>query len=78
MKFKLGNYMVNVDPIVPDVGATYRHKDNDPDDMINHVVPQWVEDGQVRYAKFYKDPSHKTGFDTCPVAEFNKWFRKGD
>jgi hypothetical protein len=77
MKLKIGNWLVKVEPVLPEVGVVYHHKDRDPHDMISHVVPQWVEDGHVRYAKFYKDPSIKTAMETCPVAEFNKWFRKG-
>jgi len=77
VKLRLGNWFIKVEPVLPEIGISYHHKDRDPIDVIHHVVPQWIEDGNVRYAKFYKDPSIKTQLETCSVTEFNKWFRKG-
>jgi hypothetical protein len=77
MKFRIGSWLVNVEPVLPEEGVSYYHKDQDPYDLIDHVVPQWVEDGNVRYAKFYKDPNSKVGMETTTVVAFNKYFKKG-
>lgn len=72
---KIASKLQRPDPIP---GVKYHHKDRDPDDMIAFVIPQWVEGGEVRYAKFYKDKKIRPQAETCPVAEFNQWFREGE
>jgi hypothetical protein len=78
MRLKIGNWLVKVEPILPEIGVTYHHKDRDPHDMIDHVIPQKVEQGQVEYFIFYKGGVVDASRDKCPVVEFNKWFRKGN
>lgn len=69
---------VTVEEDLPEVGVSYHHKDRDHFDMIDHVIPQWVENGEVCYAKFYKPQyAKRVENEVCAVAEFNKWFRRG-
>lgn len=77
MKFTIGGWKVVVEPNPPQVGVEYHHKDRDPNDMIEYVIPQKVEGGQVTYAKMYKDPSMRVSRETVTIQEFNKWFKKG-
>jgi hypothetical protein len=74
---KLKEHVVGQQPD-PVPGVKYHHKDRDPLDMIAFVVPQWVEEGMVQYAKFYKDPATRARVEECSVAEFNQWFREGE
>ena len=77
MKFKIGNYEVKVEPILPEIGFIYHHKDRDPEDMVDYVVPKKIEGNLVTYRKVYKDRSILSVDDISTVSEFNKWYRKG-
>ena len=67
---------IKVEMDLPVLGAKYRHRDNDPNDLIDFVVPQKVEDGIVTYSKLYKNANMRVQLDTTTLAEFQRYFRR--
>lgn len=77
MKLKIGNYFLKLEPIPPEIGVNYYHKDQDPNDMIDYVIPRQIKSGKVQYTKVYKaELRMPQQTEICSLAEFNKWFRK--
>ena len=63
----------------PVIGSVYFHKKKDPQDLIDYVIPQKVENGIVRYLEVYKDRNLRNEWNTATLKEFRQWFikRKG-